>query len=300
VSAILESPLTWLLAAVIVVVAALRLGGRRARLTASRQNDDADAARAEKLREAHARLELRAASVDALAEAILLTDGDGRVLDCNSSALTLFNRHRGELEGQPAVALRRFDGIEQSDPHRIASERAIWVGEGWVRLPDGAMRLCHVRVIAIRDARAVVLGFAESFRDVVQDQAGDQVFRDLLYGVRAFESATTTSSETLSAVREDLRVLSEAFRDLDHVLRQYERLLPSLSPDDPLAEAIAGAAHDARTAVAAVGVPDLLDEIPRALTRLRGNLLALSSELQARSTAPNSRDELRPTGARRE
>jgi PAS domain S-box-containing protein len=252
------------------------------------------------LREAHNRLELRAASVDALAEAILLTDGEGRVLDCNSSALTLFNRHRGELEGQPAVALRRFDGIDQSDPHRIASERAIWVGEGWARVPDGAMRLCHVRVIAIRDARARVLGFAESFRDVVQDQAGDQVFRDLLYGVRAFESAATTSSETLSAVREDLRVLSEAFRDLDHVLRQYERLLPSLSPDDPLAEAIAGAAHDARTAVAAVGVPDLLEEIPRALTRLRGNLLTLSTELQARSAAADSRDELRPTGARRE
>jgi hypothetical protein len=222
------------------------------------------------------------------------------VVDCNSSALVLFDRHRGTLEGQTAAGLRRFDGIDQADPHRMASERAVWVGEAWLRLPDGAMRLCHVRVIVIRDERSRILGYAESFRDVAQDQNVDQEFRDLLYGVRAFESPQRTSSESLTAVREDLRILSEAFRDLDHVLRQYERLLPSLAPDDPLAEAIAGAAHDARTAVAAVGVPGLLEEIPRALTRLRGNLQSLSAEVQSRSTAQASREEKRPAGARRE
>ena len=217
------------------------------------------------------RATLRASALDSLAEAILVADRDGRVRDCNSSALTLFDRHRGEVEDQFATALRRFDGLDQSDPYRLASEHSVWVGEGWAKQPDGGMKLCQVRVMAIRDARARIVAFAESFREVAQDRHIEQEGRDLLYGVRAFEPAGT-DSERLSAVREELRVLSEGFRDLDHVLRQYERLLPSLGADDPLAESIAGVAHDARTAATAVGVNALLEQIPRALARLRGHM----------------------------
>jgi len=217
------------------------------------------------------RASLRASALDSLAEAVLVTDGEGRVRDCNSSALTLFNRHRGEVEDQYATALRRFDGLDQSEPYRLAREHSVWVGEGWARQPDGGMKLCQVRVMAIRDARARIVAFAESLREVAHDRNIEQEVRDLLYGVRAVESAGTPS-EKLSAVRDELRVLSEGFRDLDHVLKQYDRLLPSLGANDPLTESIAGAAHDARAAVAAVGVPALLEQIPRALARLRAHL----------------------------
>jgi hypothetical protein len=219
----------------------------------------------------------RAAALDSLAEAVLITDANSRIRDCNSSALTLFNRHRGEVEDQFATGLRRFDGLDQSEPYRVASEHAHWIGEGWARQPDGGMKLCHARVMAIRDARARIVSFAESYREVTQDRNIEQEVRDLLYGVRAFEAAGTPD-ERLTAVRDELRVLSEGFRDLDHVLRQYERLLPSLGADNPLAESIAGAAHDARAAVAAVGVPALLEEIPRALARLRGHLQGMPAE----------------------
>ena len=217
------------------------------------------------------RASLRASALDSLAEAVLVTDGEGRVRDCNSSALTLFNRHRGEVEDQYAAALRRFDGLDQNEPYRLAREHSVWVGEGWARQPDGGMKLCQVRVMAIRDARARIVAFAESLREVAHDRNIEQEVRDLLYGVRAVESAGSPS-ERVSVVRDELRVLSEGFRDLDHVLKQYERLLPSLGADDPLAESIAGAAHDARAAVAAVGVPALLEQIPRALARLRAHL----------------------------
>jgi hypothetical protein len=219
----------------------------------------------------------RASALDSLADAVLITDATARIKDCNSSALTLFNRHRGEVEDQFATSLRRFDGLDQAEPYRAASEHAAWVGEGWARQPDGGMKLCQARVIAIRDARARIVAYAESFREVAQDRNIEQEVRDLLYGVRAFEAAGTPG-ERLTAVRDELRVLSEGFRDLDHVLRQYERLLPSLGADDPLAESIAGAAHDARAAVTAVGVPALLEEIPRALARLRGHLQGIPSD----------------------
>jgi hypothetical protein len=263
-------PITWLLIAAAVAVG-IALGWRIGSRSKSKPVPKTSAPVVAEMDE---RATLRASALDSLAEAVLITDESGRIRDCNSSALTLFNRHRGEVEDQFATTVRRFDGLDQTEPYRLAREHAVWVGEGWARQPDGGMKLCQLRVMAIRDARARIVAFAESFREVAQDRNIEQEVRDLLYGVRAFET-TGTPSERLSAVRDELRVLSEGFRDLDHVLKQYERLLPSLSADDPLAESIAGPAHDARAAVAAVGVPALLEEIPRALARLRAHLQTL-------------------------
>lgn len=259
----------WLVATVVLTAVGIVLGwrlGRRNQPVATKPPPTSSATPV-----IDERATLRASALDSLPDAVLITDGESRVRDCNSSALTLFDRHRGEVEDQYAAALRRFDGLDQDEPYRLAREHSVWMGEGWARQPDGGMKLCQARVMAIRDERARIVAFAESFRDVAQDWNMDQQVRDLLYGVRAYEAAGTPG-ERLSAVRDELRVLSEGFRDLDHVLRQYERLLPSLGADDPLTESIAGVAHDARTAVAAVGVPALLEEIPRALARLRALL----------------------------
>jgi len=295
---LLGNPTFWMVIAAVGTAAGFFVGARRSRTPGRAAAAGGAATPAPVPDERTAR---RAASLDALSEAVLITDRDGKVLDCNSSALTLFDRHRGAMEDQAASTLRRFDGLDQAEPHRIASERAVWVGEAWARQPDGAMRLCHVRVVAIRDERARIVGFSESYRDVAQDRTDEQELRDLLFGVRAFEAVTSSGSESLDAVREDMRVLSESFRDLAHVLRQYERLLPSLSADDPLTESIAGLASDARAAVAAVGVPTLLEEIPRSLARMRGHIQSLSSDLAARDPdGAETRGQARPTGVSRD
>jgi hypothetical protein len=242
------------------------------------------------------RVMLRSYALDALGEAVLITDRDGRIRDCNSSALTLFDRHRAAIEEQFASSLRRFEGLDQDDPRRVASERAVWVGEAWARQPDGGVKLCLARVIAVRDAQARVTGFVESYRDTTTDRTIGEEFRDLLYGVRAFDSGSASPNESMRAVREELRLLAEAFRDLDLVIRHYERLLPSLGADDPLAESIAGVASDARAAVAAVGVPTLLEEIPRALARLRGHLQQLTGESDRDGADTDGRTDLLPGG----
>jgi PAS domain-containing protein len=231
------------------------------------------------------RIAIRSRVLDVLGEAVLIMDCDGRVHDCNASALTLFDRHRSSIDAQHASTLRRFEGLDQNDPHRVALQHAVWVGEAWARQPDGGLKLCLTRVIAIRDAQARVTGFVESFRDVTADRELSEEFRDLLYGVRSYDPVSTTPQDTLRALQEELRLLGEAFRDLDLVLRKYERLLPALSADDPLTEAIAGEAFDARTAVDAVGVPALLEEIPRALTRVRGYLQQLATETEGLRSA---------------
>ncbi|HEX6942361.1 MAG TPA: PAS domain-containing protein [Gemmatimonadaceae bacterium] len=276
-----QQPMVWLFLTAVLTAVGIgvgwKLGQDKARPAAKPAPTNAGPSQVDE------RASLRASALDSLAEAVLVTDGDGRVRDCNSSALTLFNRHRGEVEEQYATVLRRFDGLDQSEPYRLAREHSVWVGEGWARQPDGGMKLCQVRVMAIRDGRARIVAFAESLREVAHDRNIEQEVRDLLYGVRAVESAGTPS-EKLSAVRDELRVLSEGFRDLDHVLKQYERLLPSLGADDPFAESIAGPAHDARAAVAAVGVPALLEQIPRALARLRAHLQTFRPDDQAGET----------------
>jgi PAS domain S-box-containing protein len=277
-----QQPIAWVFLTVVLTAAGVALGWRFGKQKAKKPPPKPTSSSSSPVDE---RATLRASALDSLADAVLVTDSDGRIRDCNSSALTLFDRHRGEVEEQFATALRRFDGLDQSEPYRLASEHSVWVGEGWARQPDGGMKLCQVRVMAIRDARARIVAFAESLREVAQDRNIEQDVRDLLYGVRAFEPAGT-SSERLSAVRDELRVLSEGFRDLDHVLRQYERLLPSLGADDPLTDSIAGAAHDARAAVAAVGVPTLLEEIPRALARLRAHLQDDPSDTSIAETDP--------------
>jgi hypothetical protein len=280
----LQQPISWLLATGIFAAAGVALGWTLGRRNAQKPATK-PAAKGPATPAADERATLRASALDSLAVAVLITDGESRVRDCNSSALTLFDRHRGEVEDQYAAALRRFDGLDQNEPYRLASERSVWVGEGWAKQPDGGMKLCQARVMAIRDPRARIVAFAESFREVAHDRNIEQQVRDLLYGVRAFEPAGT-ESDRLSAVRDELRVLSEGFRDLDHVLRQYERLLPSLGADDPLTESIAGVANDTRTAVAAVGVPALLEEIPRALARLRAHLQNFSFDESPTETDP--------------
>lgn len=276
--------LMWMVLAVVLTAVGIGVGWKLGQDKAKKLSATAAPANAGSS-QVDERATLRASALDSLAEAVLITDGDGRVRDCNSSALTLFNRHRGEVEDQYATALRRFDGLDQSEPYRIAREHSAWVGEGWARQPDGGMKMCQVRVMAIRDARARIVAFAESLREVAHDRNIEQEVRDLLYGVRAVESAGSPSDK-LSAVRDELRVLSEGFRDLDHVLKQYERLLPSLGADDAFAESIAGAAHDARAAVASVGVPALLEQIPRALARLRAHLQNFTADSPVGETNP--------------
>ncbi len=274
-----QNPIALLVATLVVVASSIAIGWIVGRRTAPRPAAKTESAPAA-VPAVDERATLRASALDSLADAVLVVDAEGRVRDCNSSALTLFDRHRDAVEDQFATALRRFDSQDQAEPYRLASQHFVWVGEGWARQPDGGMILCHARVMAIRDARARVVAFAETYRTAVQDHSVEQEVRDLLYGVRRFEP-TGNSNERLIAIHDELRILSEGFRDLDHVVRQFEKLLPSLSANDPLTESIAGPASDVRAAVSAVGMPALLEEIPLALARLRAQVQRFESEVQS-------------------
>src|SRR5688572_18439810 len=150
--------MAWFVATLLVAAAAIALGFSLGWHNARRSLPTIEPQPA--VSEKDERTAHRAVALDSVEEAVLVADCEGRIRDCNSSALTLFDRHRDEVEEQYTSTLRRFDGQDQGEPHRLASEHSVWVGEAWVKQPDGGMKLCQVRLMAIRDERAriVVLG----------------------------------------------------------------------------------------------------------------------------------------------
>jgi hypothetical protein len=253
------------------VVAGATSGDAKAARAARGGNADESGAREERDR-------VRSLAFDAVGEAVLITTPDGRVCDCNSAALALFRRHRSELEDAFVTSLRTLERQGSGDgPYDAASSRALWTGESWIREADGSVRLCMARIVPVRDPGGDVQGYVEAYRDVVADHVVGEELRDQLYLVRRDEAdRALAGSSVADAAADDLRQLGLAFRDLERVMQQYDRLLPELSAQDPLTESIAGLAHDAQSAAAAAGVTGLLSQIPRRLARLRAGVERLS------------------------
>ena len=266
------------IAAVLLVIAV------RSRLTARAASRSADAVRAAGERnpdESTTRGErdrVRSLAFDAVGEAVLITTPERRVRDCNSAALALFQRHRSELEDAFVTSLRMLERSGSDDgAYDEATSRGLWTGESWIRQTDGSVRLCVTRIVPMRDVRGDAHGFAEGYRDVVADHVVGEELRDLLYLVRRDEAERALAGSSVEdAAADDLRQLGLAFRDLERVVQQYDRLLPELSAQDPLTESIAGMASDARSAATAAGLTGLLAQIPRTLARLRTRVERLS------------------------
>ena len=276
-----QNPIALLVATLVVVASSVAIGWIVGRRTAPRPVVRTESAQpaAPAVDE---RATLRASALDSLADAVLVVDADGRVRDCNSSALTLFDRHRDAVEEQFATALRRFD---RPGPERAAiawrREHFVWVGEGWARQPDGGMILCHARVMAIRDARARVVAFAESYRTAVQDHSVEQEVRDLLYGVRRFEP-TGTSNERLLAIRDELRSAER------RVPRPRSRGAPVRATPAVIVGERSAHRIDCRVPPVMRARPlrrsacrRSLEEIPLALARLRAQVQRFESDAQS-------------------
>src|SRR5215212_3940157 len=91
----------WLALAIAVVTLVVGVRWRLVSGAAHRHADSARAARERNPEEALTREQrdrVRSLAFDAVGEAVLITTPDGRVSDCNSAAMTLFHRHRSDLE----------------------------------------------------------------------------------------------------------------------------------------------------------------------------------------------------------
>ena len=96
-----------------------------------------------------------------------------------------------------------------------------------------------------------------------------------VYSLDAVDEGSSGDDPALR-VQQELGRIALAFDNLERVVRPYERLLPALQAEDPLSEAIAGIAAETRDMAAAADMPRLLDELRRALERLRTQVARLT------------------------
>ncbi|MFN8582089.1 MAG: PAS domain-containing protein [Gemmatimonadaceae bacterium] len=252
--------------AAIAAAAAYALGRRNRRSAAPKKSSGPAAADAAEDDNWAVASGARAFALDAISEAVRIVQSDGRVRDCNSAALAIFQRHRGSIHGVFAPTLRSFE--EDSDVYQIARERGLWSGEAWVRLPDGAVTLCTARVVPLPDGRGSVGSFSESFRDAVTDRLASQDLRDRLFGVRQTSSQSTDTERA----EEALVRLGESFRDLELAVQHYESVVAALRVHDPETETVAGLVHDSFEAAGSGSTQAVLREVPELLARLRSHL----------------------------
>lgn len=230
---------------------------------------------------------LRGQALDVTAEAILVVGADGRVRDCNAAALLLFDRHRSAVEQVDAAALRLLLAPTgaQLEWDEVLATCAPWSGDAHVRLPDGSRLVCLTRLVPLFDADGAVTAMVEVYRGQAdRDSRSENSFvraLDTMYARNAADEASVGDDPVARAQRE-LGHIVLAFADLERVVLQYERLLPALRAEDPLAEAIAGIAAETRDLAAATDIPRLLDELPRALERLRAQVARLSRQASHR------------------
>lgn len=210
---------------------------------------------------------LRGYALDAIGESVLLVHPDGRVLDCNSAALTLFQRHRDGLCDVYASTIRTF-GKSGAPAYEIAQRRGLWTGESWIRLPDGSVTLCLSRVVPIYEpgSEEVIVAFAEAHRDVVAEQVAGRELRDRLY------SATAAAGSVAADGREALAKLGAAFRDLETSMQAYDRILSALSVQDPVTEVLAGLVHEVRETNLALGTQATMHDVPVLLAKIGNDL----------------------------
>ena len=221
---------------------------------------------------------LRAQALEVAAEPVLIVGSDGRLVDCNASALAMLDRHRTEVTAVDATALRSLlapDGTRLDWSDVIAS-RAPWAGEAHIRLPDGSCCVAQARMVPVFNDRGDVLGMVEAYR-AQPEGAPRSAERYLDVRDEGDRHADGSSVQPPDALRRELRHLKLAFTEIDRVFRQYEQLLPALRAEDPVTEAIAGIAAETSEVAASADVPRLLREIPRALDRMRIELQRLTA-----------------------
>jgi hypothetical protein len=222
---------------------------------------------------------LRSRAFEAFGDAILLVGTDGVVRDCNARALELFERPRAGIVGIDATQLRRLDDVSgASGPSSL--DRSPWEGDAFLKQTDGTWLPCLTNTVPLPIVSdRLPFGWLETYRRFPANrQTPPPVWMARLTPPAGVPGEST---DPLADIRADLMFLASAFRELDRVVRQYDRLLPAVSAEEPLAEAIAGLASETRDLVRAADVPSLLDEVPRALARVRQKLGQLGHEKTA-------------------
>ena len=235
--------------------------------------------------------------------AIFMLDASGHVATWNLGAQQIKQYTPDEIIGRHFSTFYDEEDIRAGKPEReleIAKAEGRVEDEGWRLRKDGTRFWANVIITAIYDHEGALRGFTKVTRDITERKQAEETQRALLEQREArlqAEEERRKAEASSRAAQEANRAKDEFLMTLSHELRTpmtailgWARLLPSMSPDDPLfREAIA--AIGAGASLQARLIDDILD-----VSRIVSGKLRLSPEtVDIAGIIMNAIDAVAPT-----
>ena len=260
----------------------------------------------EQLRQSEEMFRLLVANVQDYA--IFMLDPNGYIVSWNAGAHRIKGYTAEEIIGKHFSIFYPEDDIRSGKPPReleFAKEHGVYEEEGWRLRKDGSRFWANVVITAVHDETGRLRGFAKVTRDITARKQAEETQRALLQQ----REARLTAEEERRRAEASFRVAQEANRakdeflmTLSHELRTpmtailgWARLLPTMSPADPMfREAVASIARGAQ--LQARLIDDVLD-----VSRIVSGKMRLTRErMNVEGVVNSSIDAVRPMAAARE
>ena len=223
----------------------------------------------ERLRQSEELFRLLVSSVQDYA--IFMLDPGGHIISWNAGAQRIKGYEPEEIIGKHFSVFYPKEDVESRKPWReldVATAYGSMEDEGWRVRKDGSRFWANVIISAVRDSEGTLRGFAKVTRDITQRKRNEEMQRALIEQREArlqaeeerrrAESSYQVAQEANRAKDEFLMTLSHELRTPMTAILGWARLLPTMSPDDPMfREAIASIGRGAK--LQASLIDDVLD-----------------------------------------
>jgi PAS domain S-box-containing protein len=196
-----------------------------------------------KRREAEATLRRQALTFENITDSVILTDMDGRILDCNRATVRMFGYSKEEILGQTAGLWHPPEETATLTEEIIGGieEDGRWSGEiGFIR-KDGVTGICRATVLPLYDneGRQVArIGVSRDITERKQAEAELRAQRDLferLVEVARTTAEYTTLGDTLRNTLDVASTLTGAERGQIFLLDESEEPTYSIATDSEIA-----------------------------------------------------------------
>jgi PAS domain S-box-containing protein len=235
--------------------------------------------------------------------AIFMLDPEGRVATWNAGAENIKQYKASEIIGRHFSTFYPPEDLDKPERElAIAREKGSVEDEGWRVRKDGSRFWANVVITAVRDASGELRGFAKVTRDITERKRSEETHRSLLEQREArliAEEERRRAETSYRIAQEANRAKDEFLMTLSHELRTpmtsvlgWARLLPTMSPTDPLfREAIASIGSGAQLQAR------LIDDILDVSRIVSGKLRLLPETVEVARVIMNAVDSVNPTAA---
>jgi hypothetical protein len=239
--------------------------------------------------------------------AIFMLDTEGNIASWNAGAHRIKGYTAEEIIGKHFSIFYPEEDIRSGKPPReleIAREYGVYEEEGWRLRKDGSRFWANVVITAVHDEQGRLRGFAKVTRDITDRKQAEETQRALMQQREARLAAEEERSRAEASFRvaqEANRAKDEFLMTLSHELRTpmtailgWARLLPTMSPADPMfREAVSSIARGAQ--LQARLIDDVLD-----VSRIVSGKMRLARErLNVENILNASLEAVRPSAGAR-